>query len=74
MKCAFCGEGAAIAGDSLGELLGPVGHTSAGDAVHVHRQCALWSPEVRRPTCALCWPPSAGSIGSFHYSVNWDDS
>lgn len=49
MKCAFCG-GAAAAADvsdaSLGDMLGPMGHTSSGDPIYVHRQCALWSPEV----------------------------
>lgn len=47
MKCAFCGSAAADAGDaSLGDMLGPMGHTSSGDPIYVHRQCALWSPEV----------------------------
>ena len=39
--CALCGAPEACE-LPLGPLLGPV-----GDDYHVHRLCALWSPDVR---------------------------
>lgn len=47
LACAFCGGPGDQAG--LGPLLGPVG----GTEYHVHRPCALWSPEVR--SGPACW-------------------
>lgn len=43
--CALCGGGAGAAGGHLGPLLGPVPGAVGGRAF-VHRECALWSPEV----------------------------
>ena len=53
LRCVFCNEGAGARDASLGDLMGPVGHTGEGEPIHVHRQCALWSPEVssRAETC-----------------------
>lgn len=48
LRCGFCNEGEGVRDASLGVLMGPVGHTSEGDPIHVHRQCALWSPEVHQ--------------------------
>lgn len=45
-RCEFCNEGAEARIESLGDLIGPVGHHSNGGAIFVHRLCALWSPEV----------------------------
>jgi hypothetical protein len=42
--CCLCGSHADAA--CLGPLLGPVVLSKSGDAAHVHRLCALWSPEV----------------------------
>jgi hypothetical protein len=46
MDCGFCGGAANAGGAKLGEMLGPIGHTQSGEPIYVHRQCALWSPEV----------------------------
>ncbi len=47
-KCEFCNETAESGDGSLGEMLGPIGHSnSTGEPIFVHRQCALWSPEVQ---------------------------
>lgn len=46
LRCVFCNEGAGARDASLGDLMGPVGHTAEGDPIHMHRLCALWSPEV----------------------------
>ena len=42
--CALCGGGPTAAGGHLGPLLGPV--PSVPGRPFVHRECALWSPEV----------------------------
>jgi hypothetical protein len=47
--CAFCNGAADASSTKLGEMLGPIGHAASGDPIYVHRQCALWSPEV---TCS----------------------
>lgn len=45
--CAFCGHDAAFSGGCLGPLLGPVAtDQQTGKEYHVHRLCAVWSPEV----------------------------
>jgi hypothetical protein len=58
MNCGFCGVAANGGSASLGEMLGPLGQTHSGDPIYVHRQCALWSPEVTRMVCM----PSAGLL------------
>jgi hypothetical protein len=46
-SCAFCGGGAAGAGHRLGRLEGPFNASVKGyEAVYVHHECALWSPQV----------------------------
>jgi hypothetical protein len=46
--CAFCGGDASAYGGQLGRMQGPFFTSSKGhDAVYVHHECALWSPQVR---------------------------
>lgn len=54
MACALCGGALVPEDDSLGEMLGPMGHSSSGEPIFVHRQCALWSPEVTRQLYMTC--------------------
>jgi len=54
MACAFCGGAPVPDDDSLGEMLGPMGHSSSGEPIFVHRQCVLWSPEVTRQLYMTC--------------------
>lgn len=45
--CALCGHDEAFSGGCLGPLLGPVAtDQQTGIEYHVHRLCAVWSPEV----------------------------
>jgi hypothetical protein len=47
-RCAFCGGDAGAYGGQLGRMQGPFFTSSKGhDAVYVHHECALWSPNVR---------------------------
>jgi hypothetical protein len=49
LSCAFCGGGARALDDELGPLIGPMRNDkSATGVIYVHRECALWSPKVRR--------------------------
>lgn len=60
VSCAFCNGAADAGSNNLGEMLGPIGHTPSGDSIYVHRQCALWSPEVTcfaRHVLAACVVP-----------------
>ena len=44
--CAMCGNDGTFDDGWLGPLTGPWGTGSYGKPYHVHRLCALWSPEV----------------------------
>lgn len=57
--CAFCGGGANAYGGQLGKMQGPFFTSSKGhDAVYVHHECALWSPQVRGARCRAFFVPS----------------
>eukprot|EP00882_Tetradesmus_deserticola_P025854 GHRQ01028433.1.p2 GENE.GHRQ01028433.1~~GHRQ01028433.1.p2 ORF type:complete len:103 (+),score=14.12 GHRQ01028433.1:368-676(+) len=45
--CAFCSGDAAAHGGRLGRLEGPYNVSRSGyEAVYVHHECAVWSPNV----------------------------
>lgn len=49
----LCGHQEGFAVDVLGGLIGPVGEDARSKApLWVHRECAIWSPEVR---LSLVW-------------------
>jgi hypothetical protein len=62
--CAFCGGDAGAYGGQLGRMQGPFFTSSKGhDAVYVHHECALWSPNVRYTLLLLQQLP--GACGQF---------
>ena len=59
--CAFCGADESAYGGNLGRMQGPFYTSSKGhDAVYVHHECALWSPQVRTADHQnAAWQPTA---------------
>jgi hypothetical protein len=54
--CALCGRDGGFEDGWLGPLTGPWGTASSGKSYHVHRLCALWSPEVRASSDLVLLP------------------
>ena len=50
--CVLCGHQEGFAVEVLGGLIGPVGEDARSRApLWVHRECAIWSPEVGLQVC-----------------------